>query len=86
MECTSSAVRHLPFQSLQPKVKHASPTRYVSKPRFPAILTVASTELLVITPVTTRVLRFAAFNMASRPVPMNALFVVLTRIVSVTRG
>jgi hypothetical protein len=51
---TSSAVRHTPRQSRRPKVNVASSTGHVLKPRFPAILTVASTELLARSSVSTR--------------------------------
>ena len=73
-------------QSLRPKVKQASSTRNVSNPRFPAIRTVASTELLVITPATTSVSTPAARNRASRSVPMKALLVRLAITVSPASG
>ena len=83
---TSSAVRHVPDQSLRPNVKHASSTTNVSNPRFPAIRTVASTELFVITPATTSTVCPAARNCASRSVPMNALLVRLAITISPACG
>ena len=75
--CTSAAVRQVPAQSLRPNVKHASSTTKVAKPRLPAIRTVASTELFVITPATISVSTPAARNRDSRSVPIKALLVRL---------
>ncbi len=73
MAWTSSAVRHTPRQSLRPKVKVASSTSQVSKPRLPAILTAASKELFVMTPATISTVWPARRWHCSRSVPMKAL-------------
>src|SRR5258706_1765124 len=77
-ECTSSAVRYRPCQSRRPNVNTASSGRRTSNPRLPAMRTVASTELFVVTPAITSRFSPACRNGASRSVPMKAELVRFT--------
>src|SRR5262249_49075873 len=75
--CTSSAGHRLWRRSVLSVAQVASDTTMVSKPRLPAMRTVASTELCVSTPTITTVLRPSRRSRISRSVPMKALLVRL---------